>query len=439
MVPVSVGSLIPDGITIPSRRVADLVEEFSAFGARPDGGITRLAASKEDGLARDRLAELLREAGANVFVDPVGNQFGMFNLCDKGRATEPIMMGSHLDSQPNGGRIDGTLGVVSALVVAQLLMSARQRGHRFERDFCLVNWTNEEGARFRPSLFGSGYAAGRLTADEALSVRDDDGISLDEALIAIGYRGHAEVPRPAAYVEIHAEQGRRLENAGRSIGIVTHNWGAAKFEITALGEQSHTGPTPMDDRRDALLAASHVVIGLRQIANRWPGVVHTSVGRQLVFPNSANVVPDRVTFSAEIRSDDPAVLAEAERAAQSIIQEAEAATGVRFRVDQRSLRDGRRMPAEMIERLEAASRRAGHEPLRMGTVAGHDAIGLLGYCPTGLVFVPSVGGVAHNAAEATSVEDMDAGLAVLAEAAFDLCGSAAEGDPLNRPEGSCAE
>lgn len=416
-------SCIPKGFSVRPSRVGDLVREFAQFGSLPAGGVSRLCASPTDGEARDRLTKFLQDAGAEVTVDAVGNQFGLFRLTDDDTLA-PVMIGSHLDSQPRAGKIDGTLGVMAAVEVGQLLHAAKQQGHGFQRNFYVVNWTNEEGARFRPSLLGSGVFAGHLTEAFALACRDDDGVTLEDALSAIGYRGtDPRPPIPGFYMELHAEQGSRLEGAGLQIGLVTRNWGAAKLDLVFEGEQAHTGPTPMSKRRDALLAASRVIDGLRQLADANPDRLHTSVGRIVVSPNSSNVVPDRVELTAEIRSPDDTFLIEIEKLAQAQFDAVAQATGVTLHRQSRSLRLARTMPETMVDFLEGCSTALGQRPMRLDTVAGHDALSLIGICPTALVFVPSIGGIAHNEAEATDDADMDAGTSLLLEAAFRLCGS----------------
>jgi N-carbamoyl-L-amino-acid hydrolase len=332
------------------------------------------------------------------------------------------MMGSHLDSQPRGGRIDGTLGVMAAVEIAELLMEARRGGQGFERDFCVVNWTNEEGARFRPSLMGSGVFAGHGTQAQALAACDDQGVSLADALSGIGYRGtDTPPPIPAIYLELHAEQAARLERHGVQIGLVTRNWGAVRLDLVFEGEQAHTGPTPMSDRRDALLAAARAVVALRALADSGPEGLHSSVGRLLVSPNSSNVVPDRVVLTAEVRAADDGVLGAAEEAMLRLIRDAAASANVEVGFASRSSRLGRSLPAGPVDFLEDCARAIGLAVMRLDTVAGHDALSFIGCCPTALVFVPSMNGLAHNEAERTRPEDMDAGTALMLEAAFRLC------------------
>ncbi|SON56628.1 putative hydrolase [Hartmannibacter diazotrophicus] len=405
----------------PAQSLPFLLSRFAAFGATRNGGVTRLCASPEDGDARSFFKDALTSAGAKVLTDAVGNQFGIFSLTD--RPDAPIvMMGSHLDSQSRGGKLDGALGVAASLCVGQSLLDAKRGGTLFDANFCVVNWTNEEGARFRPSLLGSSSYVGLFSTDYVLDRRDDDGISLGEALSAIGYRGMDTPPQlPGCYLELHVEQGTRLEEMGAQIGIVTRNWGAVKFQAAFLGEQAHTGPTAMERRKDALLGAAHAIIAVREIADRWAGIVHTSVGRIQVEPNSSNVVAARVEISIEVRSSDDAVLSEVAALAEKAIEDAAERARVRAEIESRSDRKIRELPHDVCNLIALCASEGGHESLQMDTIAGHDAISLLGICPTGLIFVPSIAGISHNEAEATDEADLAAGLDVCIRAAERLC------------------
>ena len=401
--------------------LAALLAAFSACGATGNGGITRLAASPEDGQARDLLKARLAAAGAEIRVDPVGNVFGILRLA--GAANAPlVMLGSHLDSQSRAGRLDGTYGVAAAVVVAEILAGEAAAGAPFSADLCVVNWTNEEGARFRPSLLGSGAYAGHHAVEEALARRDEDGIALGEALAAIGYRGADPAPPlPACYLELHVEQGTLLEESGAAIGAVTRCWGAAKLDVLFEGEQAHTGPTVMAWRRDALLGAAYAIAEIRALADRFPGVLHSSVGRIRVEPNSANVVPSRVEIAAELRSADDSVLREATERAEAVFARCAARAGVSATISARALRGIRGLPAPVSDLVTACAAAEGLVSRRLDTVAGHDALSLIDRCPTGLIFVPSIDGIAHNEREATRDSDLAAGLAVLLRAARRLC------------------
>ncbi|KAB1068913.1 Zn-dependent hydrolase [Methylobacterium planeticum] len=405
----------------PDPGLHDLFARFSACGATQTGGVHRLCGSAADGLARDLFAATVAETGGTLRTDAVGNQFGLFSLA--GRSDAPrVMLGSHLDSQPQGGRFDGTLGVATALRVGAALVGAKARGRAYDADLCVVNWTNEEGARFRPGLLGSGTYAGHHRAEDALASQDDAGVTLERALAAIGHRGtDTAPPLPACYLELHVEQGSVLTGGGATIGIVMRNWGATKIDAVFTGAQAHTGPCPMPLRRDALLAAAYAIAEVRAIADRWPGQVHTSVGRIRVEPNSANVVPSRVEISVEIRSGADPILAEAGALADGALKAAAGRARTNLSVLGRVERPVRALPGAVADLLALAAEETGYRAMPMDTVAGHDALSLLGACPTGLVFVPSIGGIAHDVAEETSDADMQAGLAVMLRSADRLC------------------
>ncbi|TCK29182.1 N-carbamoyl-L-amino-acid hydrolase [Ancylobacter aquaticus] len=406
-----------------SDRFHELFIAFAACGATPAGGVHRLCGSPADGEARAVFDLAVRQAGGTVCIDAVGNQYGVFSLAPQDDAPL-VMFGSHLDSQPNGGRFDGALGVAAALAVGEALIADKRAGADFSADFCAVNWTNEEGARFRPSLLGSGFFAGRHDAAYALARTDDDDVSLGEALAAIGQSGSDAPPKmPACYLELHVEQGVTLEQAGVPLGIVRRNWGAAKFDIRFDGEPAHTGPTPMPRRRDALLAAAYLIAEIRAVADRWPGAVHSSVGRLIVRPNSSNVVPSEVSLSAEIRAVEDGILREAGALAAQAVRDAAARAGVAIGRCERADRPGRPLPGEVRDLVVACANALGLPHIELDTVSGHDALSLLGLCPTGLVFVPSAGGIAHSEREYTAPDAMEAGFCVLLEAALRLCRS----------------
>jgi beta-ureidopropionase / N-carbamoyl-L-amino-acid hydrolase len=390
-----------------------MMDEVSVFGATTAGGLCRLTASPEDGAARDWLAGVLKAAGFRVVVDLVGNMFGVLNIAGPGAPV--VLAGSHLDSQPFGGRFDGAYGVVAAVAAATAVREALAGGKRRQvRNVGVVNWTNEEGSRFAPSTLGSNVFAGKLDAEAALRAKDAKGVSLREALAAIGYLGADQPPRDvAAYVEAHIEQGPCLEREGKTIGVVEGNWGTVKYEVAFLGKAAHTGPTPMDQRRDALLPAAELVLFVRELSNGTGGALLSSVGRMDITPNSTNVVADRVRLFVEFRDVDSArlddVCAQFEQKVESLDHKGVSADVVRTVNRRPGLFDA--ALAGLIETTAAARR---YSRMRLHTVAGHDAVPLASMLPSAMLFVPSVGGISHNEAEFTSTEDLLAGVDVLA-------------------------
>lgn len=393
-----------------------MMSEVSAFGATPGGGVNRMAATPDEGRARDWLRGWLAAHGFRTFVDPIGNLVGLLDLAGDGAPL--VLSGSHLDSQPFGGCFDGAYGVVAA---CQAALAVRAAGGRPTHNLGVVSWTGEEGARFQPSLIGSSVFAGLLGLQDALRIRDGDGVALGEALAAIGYRGADSIPRPAAYVELHVECGPELEAAGQSLGVMEGWWGAVKLRVSFLGAQSHTGPTPMAFRRDALRAAGALIAAIGDLAddaNRdGPEVLYTSVGRLEVEPNSPNVVPGRATLFIELRSPRAEVLARAEAALTARI--AAVAEGVRvgWRIDSRLHR-----PSGWFDPgLVALAQEMRPEARRLMTIAAHDAIPLSTLCPSVVVVTPSVGGMCHHEAEFTKPEDLEEGLRLLTAMLWTLC------------------
>jgi beta-ureidopropionase / N-carbamoyl-L-amino-acid hydrolase len=388
----------------------------SAFGATPDGGVCRLSAGKEDGRARDWFVARLKAEGFDVRVDPIGNVFG---LARTAAAEAPwLLTGSHLDSQPTGGKYDGAYGVIASLHAA----IAVKRIAGLTRNLAVVDWTNEEGARYQPSLMGSGVYTGALALEAALSARDGDGIPMGRALAEIGYAGTQSGPAPAevaSYLEIHIEQGPALERAGRKIGVVTGNWGTAKYVVDFRGKAAHTGPTPMAERRDALLPAAELILAVRRLSDETGGALLGSVGRLEVGPNSSNVVPETVTLFAELRDVDGARLAEACARFRATVDGLRG-KGIEIALRQTVDRKVAEFDPGIRSVIAAVSRAQGHEPLELRTVAGHDAVPVSAKIPTAMIFVPSRNGISHNAAEFTAPEDLATGAQVLAGALLDL-------------------
>jgi N-carbamoyl-L-amino-acid hydrolase len=396
-----------------------LFESVAAIGRTERGGLNRLAASAEEGQARDVVCAWLAERGFALQIDPVGNVYARLGLAGAGSDAPCILTGSHLDSQPRGGRYDGAYGVVGACVAADAIRRAHPAG--CTHDLAVVIWTNEEGARFAPSMLGSGVYAGQYATDYALASQDGQGLSLREALQAIGYHGSGQGPSsPAACVELHIEQGPELERQGARIGVVEGNWGTMKYIVTFQGVAAHTGPTPMAERRDALLAAGHLIVACRSLSDRTGGRLLSSVGRLDVEPNSTNVVAERVRLYAEMRATDNAMLEQACADFELAVQEAARAAGVQAQPVRVTDRPAGRFDAALCDRIEQAATGLGLSTRRLHTVAGHDAVSLRRRCPAAMVFVPSVKGISHNEAEHTAPEDLEAGVEVLASVLWGL-------------------
>ena len=305
---------ISSGTAITPEQAAAFLRDFatmSEFGATPGGGVDRQAAGEADVEQRRWFAELLTAHGLRVEYDRIGNQFGLLDL---NPGAPYVVVGSHMDSQPTAGRYDGAYGVLAAAHAAfRLAQKWSGSGTRPRYNVAVVNWFNEEGSRFAPSMMGSGVYTGVLAPEVALAVTDKDGVSVAQALAPTGFIEDSDGPHAAFCAEIHIEQGRLLENAGTAIGLVTATWAASKYVVTVEGDQAHSGATVMDDRRDALYGAALLVVFARELADRFPGVLHTAVGQLDVYPNSPVVVAASTRLLLDLRCADEAVLAEANR------------------------------------------------------------------------------------------------------------------------------
>ncbi len=402
------------GAPIDPARLAAMMEAVSVFGGGEGGAMMRLALSPEDKAARGWLAGWFRDNGFAPAVDAIGNQFGRLELAGPGAPV--VMVGSHLDSQPNGGRFDGALGVVCACeAVLAVRTEMQRRGVAPACNFVIVNWTNEEGARFQPSLLGSSVFTGAAELDWALGRRDGDGVSVAQALDAIGYAGVDTVAVPDAFLELHIEGGPVLERAGRPLGAFARFWGASKYRLAFIGRQAHTGPTPMAERKDALLAGAYVIAGLKDLAGEYGLELHTSVGRLEVFPNSPNTVPGEALLFIELRSASPEILAKAEERLEVMISAAAARADVAFEVRAIDRRAAGRMDAGLLALAEKAASAHGVPVIALDTVSGHDAVSLSAVCPALILAVPSVGGVIHHPTELTAPEHQAFGAQILAD------------------------
>ncbi|WP_153504339.1 M20 family metallo-hydrolase [Cumulibacter manganitolerans] len=405
---------------------ADFLADFaamSAFGATGNGGVDRQAATAADAEQRAWMAELLERFGARVQYDEIGNQFGLIEL----RPGAPyVMVGSHMDSQPTAGKYDGAYGVLAAAhTAARLAAQWRSDGTTPTYNLAVVNWFNEEGSRFKPSMMGSGVFTGKLDLAATLEMTDVDGVTVYDALELIGQRGNAPRPDVAAYAEIHVEQGKGLEKDGLTIGVVEATWGANKYELTVHGEQGHTGATLMPDRCDALLGASMLVVAAREIAEAFEhGPLQTSVGQMLIYPNSPVVIASEVTVLLDLRSPDADVLAGADVMLHARIAEVERKANVEVR-QATSHRWGVQPYTEAgVALAEQVADDLGLKRGRTMTLAGHDSTNMKDVVPTVFLFVPSVDGVSHNEGELTHDEDMIDGLRMLTETVRRLCDGA---------------
>jgi beta-ureidopropionase / N-carbamoyl-L-amino-acid hydrolase len=402
---VTVGEL-----SISWPRLRRRLDELGAIGSTGDGGCARLALTDADRDGRDLVVSWMRELGLRVDVDGVGNVVGTWPA----DATEaPVMTGSHIDTVRTGGIYDGNLGVLAGLEVVETIISSVDVALR--RPVAVGFFTNEEGARFAPDMFGSLVFVGGLPLEEALDTVGVDGAVVGDELERIGYVGPMPCPArpPAAFVELHIEQGPVLEAEAVDIGVVTGVQGISWQEVTVTGQSNHAGTTPMDHRHDPAFVAGAVAVFVRDLASEMGPPQVATVGRIELHPNLVNVVPARATFTVDLRNTSEADLQAAEAALVDRLDELAEAEGVTIVRRTLARFEPVAFDPAMVDRVEAAAVARGRTVRRMPSGAGHDAQMLARVCPTAMVFTPSVAGVSHNPAELTHDADLEAGANVL--------------------------
>jgi len=397
-------------VRVDGSRFRERFESFNEIGATEAGGVNRPALSDENREARDTLVEWFEDAGLSVTVDEMGNIFGRREGANPDLA--PVLFGSHVDSQYNGGRFDGVVGVLGALEVVETLNDADETT---ERPLEVVAWSNEEGVRFQPDMLGSGVFCDVFDREYAYSREDKDGNRFGEELERIGYRGEAPCePRDLhCYFEVHVEQGPFLEQEELPVAAVEGVFGFSWMNVSFEGQANHAGPTPMDMRHDALVGASDVIQAVRRITATGGVDLVGTVGSLDVWPNAINVIPETVELTVDFRSyDDAAVDAAVEQIEAEIAHAAER-EGLDYEFEQIMRVDADPFDADCIETVVDAIEECGHDYTRLVSGAGHDANYLNTICPTSMIFVPSVDGISHRESEFTEWEDVLVGTDVL--------------------------
>ncbi|CAL6084704.1 N-carbamoyl-L-amino-acid_hydrolase / Beta-ureidopropionase [Hexamita inflata] len=397
-------------IRINGKRLRESLETMAKIGGTPNGGVQRLALSDEDKTARDLLCKWLKEIDCEVFYDEMGNIFGK-RAGTKPELT-PIMSGSHGDSQPKGGRFDGILGVMGAL---EVLRTLHENKVELLRPVMLVQWTNEEGSRFSPAMVSSGVWSGALTKEWAYSRTDRDGKTQGAEIERIGYKGKLPCKHwpTHAYYELHIEQGPMLEKKGMTIGapkgILCLHW----YDIYLKGAANQVGPTPMEGRNDALVAASEMILKVNELPAKMGGNMVATVGEIQCMPNSRNIIPDDVHFTVDIRSWDDEL---AIKAWEDLLNDFKAISEKRgtpmkheitWRVEHAPFN------RKMVDRVISNAKAFNYPVMEWVSGAGHDASYMNQVAPTAMVFVPSIGGRSHVECEDTKWEDCEAGANVL--------------------------
>ena len=405
-------------LSVNSARLWQSLMDLARIGATDKGGVRRLTLTDVDRRGRDQFVAWCREAGMSIEVDGIGNIFARRAGTDP--ALPPVAMGSHLDSQPSGGKFDGAYGVMAGLEIVRTLNDA---GVRTRAPIEVAAWTNEEGSRFVPTMMGSGVYAGVYGLDFALGQKDIEGVSVGEALRAIGYAGEAKPHRMGAYFEAHIEQGPVLEQTKTTIGVVMGALGQRWFDVAILGQDSHAGPTPMETRRDAMLAAAKLTVEVNRIATTFPDYARGTVGQLQVKPNSRNVVPGEVRMTVDFRNAKDATLTamvdELKRCAARIAGEC------RVSVDLKEVVyfPPSEFAADLVDSVREGSAMRGYSHREIVSGAAHDAVYMARIAPTAMVFVPCEGGISHNEIENARADDIAAGCNVLLHAVVKRAGA----------------
>lgn len=404
-----------NNLTVDAKRLWSDLMETARIGGTAKGGIRRLTLGEEDRRVRDWFRGQCESLGCSVHVDEVGNMFAI--RPGRNNALPPIAMGSHLDTQPTGGKFDGVLGVLAGL---ECLRTMHAADYETNAPVMLVNWTNEEGSRFAPAMLGSGVHAGVFDRTYADTRKDGEGVSFAEAIEAISYRGEVGIGTMpiGAMFELHIEQGPILEAEGDTIGVVTGVQGMRWYDVEITGRESHAGSTPMQMRRDALPAAAALVLAVQAAARACPGAVAT-VGTIAVHPGSRNVIPGAVSLSVDLRHPNAGALDRTEDAIEQALAAICAEHGVTGTLTR--IWDSPPVPFDpgCIACVRDAADNLGYRMRDIVSGAGHDAAYTARIAPTAMIFVPCAGGLSHNEAEDASFEDCGAGAQVLLQAVLD--------------------
>lgn len=391
------------------QRLWESLMSMARIGATPGGGNSRLALSAEDSAGRQQFIAACQALGMSVTSDAIGNLFCRY----PGREPEllPVTMGSHLDTQPKGGRFDGIYGVLAALEVVTTL---HQQQMTPRRTIEIIVWTNEEGARFTPAMMGSAVFTGKMTLDEALSRRDRANISVADALQQQGWRGDALAGRPFdAYFEAHIEQGPVLEEESLGIGIVTGGQAIRWLDITVCGQAAHAGTTPMKNRRDAMFACSEIISALETQAALFSPQGLMTIGELHISAASRNTIAGNVHFTLDIRHPDDRVLQIFDRQCREVMQRIADQRRTELDISEHWVSPAVPFDEQCVALVEQMTLQLGYPGRKMISGAGHDAINIAGHCPTAMIFIPCAGGISHNEAESITPEDAEYGLNVL--------------------------
>ncbi len=402
------------------QRLWDSLMELAQIGATPKGGVCRLALSTLDGQGRDLVTRWGREAGMTVTIDKIGN--GFMRRAGRNNALAPIVAGSHIDTQPTGGKFDGNYGVLAAL---EMVRTLNDHGIETEAPIEVAFWTNEEGSRFVPVMMGSGVFAKAFTLEHAYTATDTEGKTVKDELARIGYVGPQEPgDHPiGAYFEAHIEQGPVLEDNNKTIGVVHGVLGIRWFDCTVTGMEAHAGPTPMALRKDALQVATHVMQEVVAAALRHAPHGRGTVGMVQVHPNSRNVIPGRVKFSIDMRNATDTLVDSMADEVKACAAQVAQDSGLDIQIDLVSSYSAQAFHPDCMDAVARAAQKLGYSHMPAVSGAGHDAVYMARLAPSGMIFIPCKDGISHNEIESAAPEHITAGANVLLHAMLERAGT----------------
>ncbi len=400
-------------LTINGGRLWNSLMELARIGATPKGGVKRLALTDLDKQGRDLVVSWGKAAGLSITVDKIGNVF--MRREGTNPALPPVVSGSHIDTQPTGGKFDGNYGVLSALEVVRTL---NDQGIRTEAPIEVAFWTNEEGSRFVPVMMGSGVFCGAFSLEHAYAAKDTEGKTVREELERIGYVG-SQTPGDhpiGAYFEAHIEQGPVLEDAGKVIGVVPAVLGLSWYDCVVTGMEAHAGPTPMHLRRDAMQVATRIMQEVVAIALRYQPYGRGTVGMVQVHPNSRNVIPGQVKFSIDLRNVNDELLDRMHAEILAFVERTGRETELGVTIERVSYIPPCPFHPDCVDAVRRATERLGYSTMDVVSGAGHDAIYAARLAPAGMIFVPCKDGISHNEIEDAQLGHLTAGCNVLLHA-----------------------
>jgi N-carbamoyl-L-amino-acid hydrolase len=409
-------SMQSETLRINGSRLWSAIMELAQIGATAKGGVKRLALTELDKQGRDLVVGWGKQAGLSITVDQIGNVF--MRREGTNPALAPIVSGSHIDTQPTGGKFDGNYGVLAALEVVRTL-----NDHKIQTEAPIevAFWTNEEGSRFVPVMMGSGVFCGAFSLDTAYAATDTEGKNVKDELQGIGYLG-TQVPGDhpiGAYFEAHIEQGPVLEDADKVIGVVPAVMGLSWYDCVVTGMEAHAGPTPMHLRKDALQVATKIMQEVVNIGNRYPPYGRGTVGMVQVFPNSRNVIPGEVKFSIDLRNINDELLNKMHEEILAFAEKIAVETGLKIHTERVSYYPPCPFHPECVDAVRSATTKLGYSNMDVVSGAGHDAIYAARLAPAGMIFVPCKDGISHNEIEDARADHLEAGCNVLLHAMLD--------------------